>query len=32
MIAAAGAFRLSRGERSGLDLNADPRLPLRDVA
>ena len=26
MIAAAGAFRLARGERSGLDLDADPRL------
>jgi N6-L-threonylcarbamoyladenine synthase len=31
MIAAAGSFRMGRGERSGLDLNADPRLPLRDV-
>ncbi len=28
MIAYAGAFRLDRGERSGLDLNADPRLKL----
>ena len=28
MIASAGAFRLARGERSGLDLNADPRLKL----
>jgi len=26
MIAAAGAFRLARGEQSGLDLDADPRL------
>lgn len=32
MIAAAGAFRMVCGERSDLDLNADPRLPLRDVA
>lgn len=32
MIAAAGAFRLGRGERAGFDLNANPRLPLRDVA
>jgi N6-L-threonylcarbamoyladenine synthase len=28
MIAAAGALRLARGERSGLDLNAVARLPL----
>ncbi len=28
MIAAAGARRLSQGERAGLDLNADPNLPL----
>jgi N6-L-threonylcarbamoyladenine synthase len=28
MIAVAGAFRLGRGERSGLDLNAVPRLKL----
>ena len=28
MIAGVGAFRLGRGERSGFDLNADPRLPL----
>lgn len=28
MIAAAGAFHLSRGNVSGLDLNADPRLVL----
>lgn len=28
MIAAAGAFRLARGERSGLELDADPRLRL----
>ena len=28
MIAAAGWFRLSRGERSGLDLNARPSMPL----
>ena len=28
MIAAAGQFRLERGERSGLDLDATPRLPL----
>ena len=28
MIAGAGGFRLARGERSGLDLNADPRLKL----
>jgi N6-L-threonylcarbamoyladenine synthase len=32
MIAAAGSFRMGKGERSGLGLNADPRLPLRDVA
>jgi N6-L-threonylcarbamoyladenine synthase len=28
MVAAAGAFRLSRGEVSNYDLNADPRLVL----
>jgi len=28
MIAAAGTFRLARGERAGLDLNADANLPL----
>ena len=28
MIAAAGVYRLGRGERSGLDLNAVPRLKL----
>jgi N6-L-threonylcarbamoyladenine synthase len=28
MIAAAGYFRLARGERSGLDLDAVPSLPL----
>jgi len=28
MIAAAGARRLAEGERAGLDLNADPNLPL----
>jgi N6-L-threonylcarbamoyladenine synthase len=28
MIAAAGAVRLARGERSGYDLVADPNLPL----
>ena len=28
MIAAAGQFRLDRGERSGLTLDATPRLPL----
>lgn len=28
MIAAAGQFHLSRGERSGLKLDASPRLPL----
>jgi N6-L-threonylcarbamoyladenine synthase len=28
MIAAAGTFRLARGERAGLDLNADASLPL----
>ena len=32
MIAAAGAFRLSAGERADLDLNADPRRELRNVA
>ncbi|MSS73770.1 MAG: tRNA (adenosine(37)-N6)-threonylcarbamoyltransferase complex transferase subunit TsaD [Candidatus Latescibacteria bacterium] len=32
MIAAAGSFRMGQGERSGLDLNAAPRLSLRDVA
>jgi N6-L-threonylcarbamoyladenine synthase len=29
MIASAGFFRLERGDRSGLDLEADPGLPLR---
>jgi hypothetical protein len=28
MIAAAGAVRLRRGERAGLDLNAAASLPL----
>lgn len=28
MIAAAGAMRLARGERSGMELNAQARLPL----
>ncbi len=28
MVALAGAFRLSRGERSGYDMNAEPRLEL----
>ena len=28
MVARAGAYRLARGERSGLDLNADPSLPF----
>jgi N6-L-threonylcarbamoyladenine synthase len=28
MIAAAGCFRLARGERAGLELNADANLPL----
>ncbi|MBW2735090.1 MAG: tRNA (adenosine(37)-N6)-threonylcarbamoyltransferase complex transferase subunit TsaD [Deltaproteobacteria bacterium] len=28
MIAAAGTLRLARGERSGMDLNAQARLPL----
>lgn len=28
MVARAGAHRLARGERSGLDLNADPSLPF----
>jgi N6-L-threonylcarbamoyladenine synthase len=28
MIAAAGSFRIARGERAGLDLNAYSRLPL----
>ncbi len=27
MIARAGWFHLARGERSGLDLDADPRMP-----
>jgi N6-L-threonylcarbamoyladenine synthase len=31
MIAAAGAFRLAAGERAGLDLNANPRLKLRNI-
>jgi len=30
MIACAGSFRLARGERAGLDLNAVPSLPLDD--
>ncbi len=30
MIAAAGARRLGAGERAGLDLNADPNLPLQN--
>jgi N6-L-threonylcarbamoyladenine synthase len=29
MIAAAGHFRLARGERSSLDVSAEPGLPLR---
>jgi N6-L-threonylcarbamoyladenine synthase len=32
MIAAAGAARLARGERSPLDLRADPSLPLGERA
>lgn len=32
MIAAAGAFHLSRGERSDLSLNAAPYVPLNGVA
>ncbi|MBS13701.1 MAG: tRNA (adenosine(37)-N6)-threonylcarbamoyltransferase complex transferase subunit TsaD [Gemmatimonadetes bacterium] len=32
MVAAAGAYRLAAGERSGLDLNADPRLTLPGVS
>jgi N6-L-threonylcarbamoyladenine synthase len=32
MIAAAGAFRLARGERAGLELNADANLPLPGAA
>ena len=31
MIAAAGSFRIGCGERAGLDLNADPRMPLQNV-
>jgi N6-L-threonylcarbamoyladenine synthase len=31
MIAAAGTFRLMRGERSGYDLDADPTLKLAPV-
>ena len=31
MIAAAGARRLADGERAGLDLNADPNLPLHSA-
>jgi len=31
MIAAAGARRLGAGERAGLDLNADPNLPLHSL-
>jgi N6-L-threonylcarbamoyladenine synthase len=30
MIAAAGARRLGEGERAGLELNADPNLPLHN--
>jgi N6-L-threonylcarbamoyladenine synthase len=29
MIASAGFYRLKRGERSSLDMAADPGLPLR---
>ncbi|MGH8897807.1 MAG: tRNA (adenosine(37)-N6)-threonylcarbamoyltransferase complex transferase subunit TsaD [Egibacteraceae bacterium] len=32
MIAAAGANRLLAGERSGLDIDADPNLPLEALA
>lgn len=32
MVARAARFRLDRGERSGLDLNADASLPFPDVA
>ena len=32
MIAAAGAVRLARGERSGFDLGADPNLPLPEAS
>jgi len=28
MIASAGYYRLARGERTGLDVGADPSLPL----
>ncbi len=28
MVARAGSYRLARGQRSGLDLNADPALPF----
>ena len=28
MIAAAGHYRLARGERAGLELNAESSLPL----
>jgi N6-L-threonylcarbamoyladenine synthase len=31
MIAFAAKLRLDRGERSGLDLDANPGLPLGDV-
>ena len=31
MIAAAGLFHLRRGERGGLDLDAEARLPLTDA-
>lgn len=31
MVAAAGAARLERGERSGLDLNAVPNAPLKSI-
>jgi N6-L-threonylcarbamoyladenine synthase len=32
MIAAAGYFRLARGERADLNLNADANLPLPGAA
>lgn len=31
MIAAAGSYRLERGETDGLELNADPRRPLPGI-
>ena len=31
MIAAAGAFRFLKGQTSGLDLSADPRLKLEEI-